>query len=220
MRRNNGTVLHGQDPGLLGAKHSSFVVDQELLPADVQIEAVEPNVDVTALRLSARRDLLTQFDEQRGLIDQSSVARDLNTYYERAFRLLTSGRTRGAFDLATESPATRQRYGKTEFGQRCLLARRLAESGVPMVNVSYCHTPEGSWDTHRNNFKSMKETLGPTFDTAFSALVEDLQQRGMLDETLVLVTAEFGRTPKINENAGRDHPTGANFSRPRRQPRP
>jgi hypothetical protein len=205
MRRNNGTVLHGQIPGFLGAKHASFVVDQELLPADVRIEAVEPNRDMTAIRLSSRRDLLTQFDQQRRLVDQSAVARDLNTYYERAFSLLSSTRTRGAFDLATESPKTRERYGRTEFGQRCLLARRLAEAGVPMVNVSYCHTPQGSWDTHSQNFKQMKESLAPTLDTAFSALLDDLRERGMLDETLVLVNAEFGRTPAINKNAGRDH---------------
>ena len=86
-----------------------------------------------------------------------------------------------------------------------MLARRLAEAGVPVINVSYCHTPVGSWDTHSQNFKQMKESLGPTFDTAFTALVDDLAERGMLDETLVLVNAEFGRTPAINKNAGRDH---------------
>jgi uncharacterized protein (DUF1501 family) len=205
MRRNNGTVLHGQIPGFLGAKHAPFVVDQDLLPADVRIEAVEPDRDLTSIRLSSRRDLLTQFDQQRRLIDQSAAARDLNAYYERAFSLLSSSRTRGAFDLVAESPQTRERYGRTEFGQRCLLARRLAEAGVPMVNVSYCHTPKGSWDTHSQNFKQMKESLAPTFDAAFAALLEDLHQRGMLDETLVLVNAEFGRTPAINKNAGRDH---------------
>jgi uncharacterized protein (DUF1501 family) len=81
----------------------------------------------------------------------------------------------------------------------------LAEAGVPMVNVSYCHTPVGSWDTHSQNFKQMKESLAPTFDTAYAALIDDLAERGMLDETLVLVNAEFGRTPAINKNAGRDH---------------
>jgi uncharacterized protein (DUF1501 family) len=86
-----------------------------------------------------------------------------------------------------------------------LLARRLAGAGVPVINVSYCHTPQGSWDTHSQNFKQMKESLAPTFDTAFAALIEDLADRGMLDETLVLVNAEFGRTPAINKSAGRDH---------------
>jgi uncharacterized protein (DUF1501 family) len=155
--------------------------------------------------LTNRRDLLAEFNAARRAIDQSSQVRDLNAYYQRAFALLTSDRTKQAFDLAAEPANSRERYGRTEFGQRCLLARRLAEAGVPMINVSYCHTPAGSWDTHSQNFKQMKQSLAPTFDAAFSALVEDLADRGMLDETLVLVNAEFGRTPAINRNAGRDH---------------
>jgi Protein of unknown function (DUF1501) len=205
MRRNNGTVLHGQTPGFLGAGHASFDVDQELLADDVRIQAVERAAGLTALRMTGRRDLLHEFEETRRLIDHSAQARDLNAHYQRAFALLTSDRTRQAFDLAAEPAKLRQAYGHTEFGQRCLMARRLAESGVPMINVSYCHTPVGSWDTHSQNFKQMKESLGPTFDTAFAALVEDMADRGMLDETLVLVNAEFGRTPAINKNAGRDH---------------
>jgi hypothetical protein len=205
MRRNNGTVLHGQLPGFLGPAHASFDVDQELLPADVRIQAVERAAGLTALRMTERRNLLAEFEQTRRLIDHSREARDLGAHYQRAFALLTSDRTRQAFDLAAEPAMLRERYGHTEFGQRCLLARRLAEAGVPMVNVSYCHTPVGSWDTHSQNFKQMKESLAPTFDAAFAALVEDLAERGMLDETLVLVNAEFGRTPVINKSAGRDH---------------
>ena len=205
MRRNNGTVLHGQLPGFLGARHASFAVDQPLLGKDVKIEVIQPAEDLSAIRLRARRDLLRQFDEERRLIDESAAAHDLDTYYQRAFSLLSSERTRRAFDLASEPDSVRARYGKTEFGQRCLLARRLAEAGVPMINVSYCHTPKGSWDTHSRNFRQMKESLAPTLDTAFSALVNDLDERGLLDETLVMINAEFGRTPKINKNNGRDH---------------
>lgn len=205
MRRSNGTTLHGQTPGFLGRKFSSFAIDQKLLGDDVKIAAVQPNDDLTSIRISGRRDLLRQFDEQRKVIEQSANARDLDSFYQKAFNLVGSAETRKAFDLASESPTTRARYGKTEFGQRCLLARRLAEAGVPMVNVSYCHTPSGSWDTHGQNFKKMKDSLGPTLDTSLTALVEDLDQRGMLDETLVVVNAEFGRTPTINRNAGRDH---------------
>lgn len=205
MRRNNGTVLHGQFPGFLGAAHASFDVDQELLGDNIRVRAVEAAPDLTTLRLTARRDLLAEFNSARRAIDQSPQVRDLNAHYQRAFSLLTSDRIRQAFDLAAEPAKTRERYGQTEFGQRCLLARRLAQSGVPMINVSYCHTPVGSWDTHSQNFKQMKQSLAPTFDMAFSALVEDLADRGMLEETLVLVNAEFGRTPAINKNAGRDH---------------
>jgi hypothetical protein len=205
MRRNNGTVLHGQLPGFLGAAHASFDVDQELLADDVQIQAVQRAAGLTELRLSGRRTLRDEFDAAVRLIDHSREARDLSTHYQRAFSLLTSEKTRQAFDLAAEPRDLRDRYGRTEFGQRCLLARRLAEAGVPFINVSYCHTPQGSWDTHSQNFKQMRESLGPTFDTAFTALVNDLADRGMLEETLVFVNAEFGRTPAINKNAGRDH---------------
>jgi hypothetical protein len=205
MRRNNGTVLHGQTPGFLGAAHASFDVDQDLLAENVRIQAVERAAGLTEMRLSGRRDLLTEFDASRRLIDHSREARDLSAHYQRAFALLTSEGTQKAFDLAAEPAAVRERYGHSEFGQRCLLARRLAEAGVPVVNVSYCHTPVGSWDTHSQNFKQMKDSLAPTFDTAFATLVEDLADRGLLDETLVLVNAEFGRTPAINKNAGRDH---------------
>ncbi|HSG69887.1 MAG TPA: DUF1501 domain-containing protein, partial [Planctomycetaceae bacterium] len=205
MRRSNGTTLHGQTPGFLGDKHASFAVDQKLLPKDVEIEAIQPADQITSVRLSARQNLLQQFDAQRRLIDQSGHALSLDAYYTRAFDLLVSDETRKAFDLSSEPATLRERYGNTEFGQRCLLARRLAEAGVPMVNVSYCHTPSGSWDTHSQNFKQMKQSLAPTLDTAFRALIDDLDERGRLDDTLVVINAEFGRTPAINKNAGRDH---------------
>jgi uncharacterized protein (DUF1501 family) len=205
MRRSNGTVLHGQLPGLLGAKHGSLAIDQSLLGKDVRIESLRPSGELSTIRLQARRRLQQQFNTEADRLASLAEARDLNQYYQRACNLLTSPQTRRAFRLADEPDGVRDAYGRTEFGQRCLLARRLAEAGVPMINVSYCHTPSGSWDTHGQNFKKMKESLAPTFDVAFSALVEDLQQRGMLDQTLVIVNAEFGRTPKINRNAGRDH---------------
>jgi hypothetical protein len=205
MRRNNGTVIHGQTPGLLGERHASFVIDQSLLASDVKVQAVARNDDLTSLRLSARHDLLRQFDGERRRLDESAATQNLDAFYRKAFSLLGSDETRRAFELHSESPAVRARYGQTEFGQRCLLARRLAEAGVPMVNVSYCHTPTGSWDTHGDHFKQMKKSLAPTFDAAFSALVRDLDERGLLAETLVVVNSEFGRTPKINRSAGRDH---------------
>src|SRR5207302_936124 len=128
-----------------------------------------------------------------------------DAFHRQAFNILSSPETARAFNLAAEPAPVRARYGGSEFGQRCLLARRLAEAGVPIINVSFCHTPEGSWDTHSRHFSQMKDLLCPIFDQAFAALVEDLDQRGMLGETLVLATAEFGRTPRINSSAGRDH---------------
>ena len=205
MRRSNGTTLHGQLPGFLGATHAHFAVDQALLKDDVRIEAIEPSTELTAGRVRSRQTLLREIDEQRRAIDESASASNLDTFYQRAFSLLSSPATRQAFDLAKEPRPLREQYGWTEFGQRCILARRLVEAGVPMVNVSYCHTPSGSWDTHSGNFKKMKESLAPTLDAALHGLLTDLKGRGLLDEILVVVNAEFGRTPTINKNAGRDH---------------
>ena len=205
MRRNNGTVLHGQLPGFLGPRHSPLAVDQDLLPSDVRVEAVTPDADVPVLRLTDRGRLLDQVDEQCRQFETVAELQTFDAFHRQALNLLSSPATARAFDLATEPSGVRARYGATQFGQRCLLARRLAEAGVPIINVHFCHTPEGSWDTHSRHFSQMRDLLCPVFDQAFSALVEDLDQRGMLSETLVLATAEFGRTPRINSNAGRDH---------------
>jgi uncharacterized protein (DUF1501 family) len=205
MRRGNGTTLHGQTPGFLGKQHTSFAVDQGLLPDDVQIKALHSPADLTTIRLTDRHQLRQQFNQLSQQLDQAAGKQSLDGYYSRAVNLLASARTREAFELSKEPKKVRERYGKTEFGQRCLLARRLVEAGVPMVNVSYCHTPSGSWDTHGQNFKKMKDSLAPDLDTAATALMEDLDQRGMLDDTLLVINAEFGRTPTINKNAGRDH---------------
>jgi hypothetical protein len=205
MRRANGTVLHGQLPGFLGGKHSSLVIDQDLLPANVCVGAVASSADVPRLRLTSRRNMLQTIDSQRRQLDHAAQVRDYDAYQQRALNLLTSSATARAFNLAAEPAAIRDAYGRTQFGQSCLLARRLAEAGVPMINVHFCRTPTGSWDTHGQHFRQMKNLLCPTFDRAFAGLVADLDQRGLLDQTLVLATAEFGRTPKINSAAGRDH---------------
>jgi uncharacterized protein (DUF1501 family) len=205
MRRANGTVLHGQSPGFLGGRYAPLVVDQNLLAPDVRVEAVASSPDMTPGRLAGRRDILAHVDAQRRLLDAAAEVQTYDAYQERALNLLTSPATARAFDLAAEPATVRDRYGRTPFGQQCLLARRLAEAAVPLVNVHYCRTPTGSWDTHGRHFAQMKESLCPTFDQAFAALVDDLDQRGLLGQTLVLATAEFGRTPKVNAAAGRDH---------------
>jgi uncharacterized protein (DUF1501 family) len=205
MRRNNGTVLHGQMPGFLGPRYSPFAVDQDLRADAVRIGALALAPEVSVSRLGDRRGLVQQIDGQRRQLDQTAEVGDLDAYQQRAFSLLTSSETARAFDLAAEPSPVRERYGRTQFGQGCLLARRLAEAGVPIINVHYCHTPEGSWDTHGNHFGQMRDSLCPNFDRAFSALVTDLDQRGLLDRTLVLANAEFGRTPAVNRSAGRDH---------------
>jgi hypothetical protein len=204
MRRNNGTILHGQFPGFLGNRNGPLVIDQDLLPADVRVGVARTDAGVSTTRLSERRDLLGEVD-RRPSPGGTGEEQTFNAYQQRAFDLLTSPAIGRAFELRSESAATRDRYGRTQFGQCCLLARRLAEAEVPMINVHYCRTPIGSWDTHGQHFPQMKKSLCPTFDRAFSALVSDLDERGLLGQTLVLATAEFGRTPKVNKSGGRDH---------------
>src|SRR5438552_4081946 len=152
MRRNNGTVLHGQSPGFLGLRHSPLVIDQDLRPADVRVDAVSPRGEVPLLRLGGRGRLLAEVDAQRRMLDRAAEVRSFDAFHRRAFDLLSSPATARAFDLATEPARVRERYGATHFGQGCLLARRLAEAGVPVINVHFCQTPEGSWDTHGRHF--------------------------------------------------------------------
>src|SRR5262249_9437990 len=125
-------------------------------------------------------------------------------YHQQALGLVTSPAARRAFDLGREPPAVRDRYGRSAFGQGCLLARRLVEAGVRLGAVDWARG-DGFWGTHPNNFNLLKDSLLPPFDRGFSALLEDLDQRGLLAETLVVCLGEFGRTPKINAAAGRDH---------------
>jgi hypothetical protein len=205
MRRANGTILHGQLPGFLGTRHNPLVVDQELLPQNVRVEAVSPRFEVPVMRLEGRGRLLHQVEAERRRLDRQAEVQSFDEYHRRAMNLLSSSATSRAFALSAEPKAVRERYGLTQFGQCCLLARRLAEAGVPMINVHFCHTPAGSWDTHSSHFPQMKDWLCPVFDRAFAALVSDLDQRGLLERTLVLATAEFGRTPRINGSGGRDH---------------
>jgi uncharacterized protein (DUF1501 family) len=157
------------------------------------------------LRLTARRDLLRQVDLRQRRLGAAAEARAFDAFQQRALDLLTAPALARAFDLAREPAGVREAYGRTQFGQCCLLARRLAEAGVPLINVHYCRTPASSWDTHSRHFPQMKDLLCPTFDRAFAGLIEDLDQRGLLAQTLVLGTAEFGRTPRVNRAGGRDH---------------
>ena len=204
MTRANGTVLHGQSPGFLGAARGPLLVDQDLTPDAVRVEAVAPDRSVTSARLGDRRTLLERLDSQRRELDRDAAIRTLDAHQGRALDLLTAPAVARAFDLGGEPASAREAYGRNSFGQSCLLARRLAEAGVPMVSVHYCRRPPG-WDTHGGHFEAMKGSLGPTLDRAFAALVTDLEGRGLLGSTLVWVNSEFGRTPRVNAAAGRDH---------------
>jgi hypothetical protein len=169
------------------------------------------SADLTLDRLNHRRSLLQQFDSEVRRLDAQPSAAGFDRQQQRAFQLLTSRAVQDAFDLDKEPPAVRDRYGRTMFGSSTLMARRLIEAGVRCVNVSWDifwdrhRIDYDGWDTHTRNFSILKDWNLPQFDQTFSALLADLDGRGLLDETLIVVLSEMGRTPKINGNGGRDH---------------
>ncbi len=155
--------------------------------------------------LDRRRSLLTQLDDRARRLGRSAEASRLTRQQARAFDLLLSAKAREAFDVSREHAVLRQRYGRDLFGSSTLLARRLVEAGVSYVAIHTEAKPNGHWDTHNNNFNMLKKLLLPFLDRALSALIEDLDARGMLASTLVVVTGDMGRTPRVNGAAGRDH---------------
>jgi len=167
--------------------------------------------DFTIDRLNMRRTLVQQVDDQLRRAESQGALSSFDRIQQRAFSLLTSARMRAAFDLKSEDPRLLERYGRTLFGHSTLIARRLVEAGVRFVNVTWdlfwdrVQIDYDAWDTHTRNFAILRENKLPHFDQTYTALLDDLDQRGLLDETLVVVMSEMGRTPKINGNAGRDH---------------
>lgn len=167
--------------------------------------------EMTTDRLHSRRDLLQQFDDQRRLVEGQVAVAGYDRTQQRAFSVLTSAKMRAAFDLETEDARLRERYGRNLFGQSTLIGRRLVEAGVRFVNVTWdlfwdrVQVDFDAWDTHTRNFPILKDNKLPGLDQTYTALMEDLEARGLLDETLVVVMSEMGRTPKINGAGGRDH---------------
>jgi hypothetical protein len=195
-------IFPGFFAGLLGSAYDPLFVSQD--PSRPGFQPF-PTLDGPAAdSLRERRGLLAQIDGQRRTLEQVARVRTLNGFHARAFDLVTSRQARQAFDLSGESPRVRDRYGRTAFGQGLLLARRLVEAGVRLVTVNWARD-DAFWDTHADNFRKLKNDLLPPFDLGFSALLEDLHERGLLQETLVVCLGEFGRTPRINGQAGRDH---------------
>jgi hypothetical protein len=166
---------------------------------------------ITVDRLDTRRTLLQQIDGQLRRVETQRALDNFGRVQQRAFNLLTSSQVRAAFDVGREEPRVRDRYGRTLFGSSTLIARRLVEAGVRFVNVTWdlfwdrVPINYDSWDTHTRNFPILKDVNLPEFDQTYTALLEDLEARGLLDETLVVVMSEMGRTPRINGNGGRDH---------------
>jgi len=166
--------------------------------------------EITLNRLNRRRDLVTQLDEGRRSLDRGLSTQTLDRFQEMAYSLITSRRLREALDVSKEPAALRQRYGMTLFGQATLAGRRLLEAGATLVSVFWdeFQTANSAWDTHFSHYERLKDELLPGLDLALSALILDLESRGMLDDTLVMVLTEHGRTPKISDTvrgAGRDH---------------
>jgi len=204
----NGQFRSGQNAGFLGSRYDPLVPHAD--PSGVNFAAVDlgftPRMEPG--RIEARQQLLVDLHMPRDSVTTAPAAREFTDYRRQAHEILSTGRVRQAFDLDRESSATRDRYGRNFFGQSTLLARRLVEAGVRLVHVNCMSSTMGggvTWDTHKDNFKHLKETLLPRADCGIAALLEDLGASGLLSETLVVVTGEFGRTPKVNKDAGRDH---------------
>jgi hypothetical protein len=211
MRLNDSVTPAGQTAGFLGKlwDPERFVGDPAL--AEYHVEGLGLVGEMTRVRVDRRRDLLRQVERGLDRAVRAEPAAAWDRHSRHAFDLVTSGAAREAFDLNKEADRTRDRYGRYTWGQSVLLARRLIEAGVRLVHVNWARDPGDNavdnpmWDTHAQNADRLQDSLCPQFDFTFAALMEDLADRGLLSETLVVVIGEFGRTPRINKQGGRDH---------------
>jgi hypothetical protein len=188
-------------PNFLGAKYAPFVVSDNPTNPEFRVRDVALPRGLTGERFAGRKDVRKQVDRFQRILDKSAgdPAAALDEHYQQAYDLMASPEAQAAFNVGREPDRVRDAYGRTPFGQRALLARRLVEAGVPFITLY-----EGGWDHHKDLFNSLAKRL-PVFDRTVSALVQDLDQRGLLASTLVIALGEFGRTPQINKDAGRDH---------------
>jgi hypothetical protein len=203
--------LHG---GYLGPRYDPFILGGNPASDTLRVEGTDLPPGVDRARFQGRQTLLQQLDAQRASVESSGAVANADAFYRRAFELLTTTRTREAFELHQEPARLRDHYGRNQMGQGALLARRLVEAGVPFVTVfSHTRVEQQSWDTHTQHNEVSRTTLLPPADQSLAALLEDLAQRGMLDSTLVVWMGEFGRTPRMgvqfsnnsNNVGGRDH---------------
>jgi hypothetical protein len=195
-------ITPGQYGGCLGAKNDPFVLNSDPNSSDFKVRDIDPVAGMPAKRLEERQSLLRSIDANSLQID-NPAAREIEICQAKALSLISSGEMQKAFDLSREPDKIRERYGRHTWGQSHLLARRLVEAGVPFVT-----TVNGQsiiWDTHLDNFNKLRNQLVPPMEQAWSALIEDLSRRGLLDSTIVIWMGDFGRTPHINKGAGRDH---------------
>jgi len=217
VMNNPGIPWPGQNGGFMGRTWDPNLFQCDPASPDFRIDELTLPENMPLRRLDDRRSLLASLDHQLRAIEKGDALDGLDRANAEAYHILTSEATRRAFDLGREPQSMRDLYGRHKFGQSVLLARRLIEAGVRLVQVNFPREPgdlqigNPLWDTHQNNADRLRNHLCPPFDQAFSALLADLETRGLLGETLVVVLGEFGRTPKLNKAGGRDH-WGACFS--------
>ncbi len=206
-----GGLPHGQDAGFLGKTFDPFVLNADPSNPDFRVPDLLPPDYLASIRTDRRRDWRELLDKSVQGLESVPDARLYDSTFNQAYGLMSSARAREAFELEKESEKVRDGYGRNRFGQSCLLARRLIEAGVRYVTVNMFETvfDEITWDIHGSRpfspISCYRDLVGPMFDNAFSSLIEDLEQRGLLQSTLVIATGEFGRTPKVNPAGGRDH---------------
>jgi hypothetical protein len=211
MGPTGGNMPHGQDAGFLGKTYDPYVVNADPSKPDFKVPDLLPPKEIGEARLQRRRELRDVVEGAVKNFEASESAKLMDANFSSAYRVMTSQKAREAFDLSKEPQTVRERYGMNRFGQCCLLARRLVEAGVRFVTVNTFITVFGeiTWDIHGSkpftSIEGMRDIICPMYDQGYTALLEDLQQRGMLDDTMVCNLAEFGRTPKVNPAGGRDH---------------
>jgi len=206
-----GNMPHGQTAGFLGKTFDPFVLNADPSDPNFKVPDMLPPDYISAVRVDRRRSWRDAIDKAVSYFESSQDAKLMDSTFSQAYTLMSSAKAREAFELGQEPQTMREKYGMNRFGQGCLLARRLIERGVRFVTINMFETVfnELTWDIHGSapftSISSMKDLLGPMFDNAYSSLLEDLHDRGLLDTTAVVATGEFGRTPKINPAGGRDH---------------
>jgi len=198
----------GGSPGILGLEHGPFEVLSDPNAQNFVVRDITPPNNMSSERVDRRKKMLSTVDSlQRSSSLQPKAFEALDEHYTTAFNMITAQETRRAFEIDKEDPKLRDAYGRNKFGQSCLLARRLIESGVRFVTLT-----DGGWDTHQNNFASLKNNRIPPVDQALPQLLTDLEDRGLLSNTLVVWLTDFGRTPKVNSASGRDHWADSGFA--------
>jgi len=212
--RTGGNLPHGHTAGYIGKPYDPFILNADPNVPGFKVPDLLPPDYISGMRAERRQKLRDAVDGATGAFEANGASKQLDDNFNLAYRLMSSAKARDAFALEKESDKVRDRYGRTRFGQSCLMARRLIEAGVRFVTVNMFETvfDEVTWDIHGSrpftDVQQMAKEVAPNFDNAFSTLLEDLGERGLLSKTMVVALGEFGRTPKINPAGGRDHHPG------------